>query len=154
MPVIETHLEIAAPKEEVWRILADLGGVQSFHPLVKKSYYNPGKRSGVGASRHCDFKPFGQVEETAIEWNEGESITLRLHDGKGLPPFKKALGTFGVREATGGSVASVRFEYSMRYGPLGALMDVFMVKRQFMKGLRQMLAGLKSYAEDRALATA
>ena len=86
MTHIAGEVHIDAPKDRVWDILADLGGIKNFSPGVTDSHYNPGDERGVGASRHCDLKPFGSVEETAILWNEGESYTLRLHDGKRLPP--------------------------------------------------------------------
>ncbi|MHA1988716.1 MAG: hypothetical protein ACW98D_18990 [Promethearchaeota archaeon] len=31
---IHTQLEIDAPKERVWTIISNLGGIHNFHPLV------------------------------------------------------------------------------------------------------------------------
>ncbi len=37
MTKISSEIRIDAAKEKVWDIIADLGGVQNFHPGVKKS---------------------------------------------------------------------------------------------------------------------
>ncbi len=151
MTRITGDIHIDAPKEHVWDILADLGGIKNFHPGLTDSYYHPGAKRGVGASRHCDLKPFGSLEETVVRWEEGESYTLRIHDGKKVPPFSRAEGTLAVRANGGGSgtVATMTLEYSLKFGPLGRLMNAIMVRRQFEKVIPAVLGGLKKYAESR-----
>ncbi|MEN8145468.1 MAG: SRPBCC family protein [Gemmatimonadota bacterium] len=148
MTRIAAEIHIDAPKELVWDILADLGGIQNYHPGVTASYYNPGDRRGVGASRHCDLKPFGSVEETAIEWHEGESYTLRLHDGKRVPPFKHAAARLAVQPNGPGSVVTMELDYGLRFGLAGRLMDRMAVRSQFSKVLPALLTGLKEHAES------
>ncbi len=63
-----SEIRIDAPKEKVWEIIADLGGVRNFHPGVKKSYYTSDNSKGLRASRICEFLPGGSVEESATEW--------------------------------------------------------------------------------------
>ena len=41
----------------------------------------------------------------------------------------------------------MQFEYGMKFGFVGALMDRLMVKKQFSKAIPGILAGLKHYAE-------
>ncbi len=67
MTRISREIRIHAPKEKVWAAIADLGAIQDFHPGVKKSYYTSEQREGVGASRHCDLKPFGFVVSPQFE---------------------------------------------------------------------------------------
>lgn len=148
MTRIAGEVHIDAPKDRVWDILADLGGIKNFHPGVTDSYYHPGDEKGVGASRHCDLKPFGSVEETAILWNEGESYTLRLHDGKRVPPFRNATGRLAVQPSGSGSVVTMELEYDLRFGLVGRLMDRVVVKSQFSKVVPSVLSGLKKYAES------
>ena len=147
MTRISGEIHIDAPKDRVWEILADLGGIKSYHPGLTDSYYHPGATKGVGASRHCDLKPFGSIEETAIEWNEGESYTLEIHDGKNVPPFEKTTATLAVRESGAGARATMTLEYSLRFGPVGKVMDRMMVRSQFEKVVPAVLGGLKKYAE-------
>jgi carbon monoxide dehydrogenase subunit G len=155
MTHITGDIHINASKEQVWDILADLGGIKSFHPGLTDSYYQPGSaKRGIGASRHCDLKPSGSVEETAVRWEEGESYTLRIHDGKNVPPFILAHGTVAVRANGSGTVASMVVEYSLKFGPLGRLMDALMVRRHFEKVVPAILGGLKKYVESRPATTA
>lgn len=147
MTRIKNEIHIDAPQEQVWDILADLGGIKNYNPSVTNSYYLPGEKRGIGAARHCDLKPFGSVEETAIQWDEGRSYTPLLHDGKKVPPFKKATGRLAVRSNGSGTVASMTLEYDLKYGPLGKLMDLVMVRSQFQKVIPTVLDGLKKYAE-------
>lgn len=149
MTSISEEVWIDAPKERVWETIANLGAIQDFHPGVTKSYYNTGPREGLGASRHCDLRPFGSVDETAVEWRDGEGFTLELHDGRKTPPFKKGLGRMAVRTAREGTIASLSIEYTLRFGPVGALMDRFMVRQQFQRVVPAVLAGLKRHIENR-----
>jgi len=36
--VISGSIEINSAKDNVWKIISNLGGIQNYHPLVKKSY--------------------------------------------------------------------------------------------------------------------
>ncbi len=150
MTRISDSVKIDAPKEDVWAAIADLGDIQQFHPGVKKSYYTTEQREGVGASRRCELKPFGAVDERAIEWKDGESITLEIYDGEKTPPFKTAIAVMSVEGNGDGSVARLVIEYELKYGPLGALMDRVMVRRQFSKIVPAVLRGLKRHMERTA----
>lgn len=69
------EIRIDAPMETVWAKIADLGAIKDYHPGVSKSYYTSERREGVGASRHCDLLPFGEVEERVIEWRTHVAAT-------------------------------------------------------------------------------
>jgi carbon monoxide dehydrogenase subunit G len=148
MARISGEIHIQAAKEEVWATIADLGAVQGFHPGVCTSYYTSERRQGVGASRHCDLKPFGSVEERATEWNEGESVTLEIYDGKSMPPFRAAHGKMSVESNGAGTIARLTLEYEMRYGLLGRVMDRLMVRSRFERMVPAVLAGLKRKMEN------
>ena len=147
---IEAEALIDVDKDTAWRTVADLGDVQSFHPFVTKSYYHTEQLEGVGAARVCEFGGGRSIEEHAIEWHDGSDFTLELRNGKGMPPFKRAIGTMTVEDVDGRSRASLRFEYTLRYGLLGRLMDGMMVRPQFEKTLAAVLEGLKRKLEPAA----
>jgi carbon monoxide dehydrogenase subunit G len=152
MTQVTSEVHIGAPKDRVWDILADLGGIKNYHPGVTDSYYHQGDKKGVGAARHCDLKPFGSVEETAIEWKEGESYTLLLHGGKKVPPFKRATARIAIQPNGSGSVVTMELKYDLKFGLVGRLMDVLVVRSQFSKVVPAVLSGLKKYAESGQLA--
>lgn len=147
MTSVSYKIHVDAPVEKVWNILADFGGVYKYNPGVSSSHATSSSNSGVGASRHCDLKPSGSIEERIIEWNEGESYTLEIYDGAGAPPFKKAFGKLAVKPDGPGTLVTMTIDYSLKFGPVGAIMNMVMVKPFTHKATRGVLAGLKHHAE-------
>jgi len=149
MTTVSAEIQIAAPKARVWAILADLGDVVSFHPFVTKSYYQPtSTRTGVGASRVCEFGPALSVRETAMDWREGQSYILGIDVVKGpKPPIEGFQGHLSVQDIPGGTLARIEMRYEPKYGPLGWLMDRLMIRPQYARMLPGIMAGLKHYVE-------
>ena len=147
MTTISYQIYVEAPSEKVWNILADFGGIYKWSPGVKKSYSTSAANEGLDATRHCDLNPAGAVEERIVDWNEGQSYSLEIYDGKGAPPFKKSLATFSVQPNGPGTTVTATVEYGLKYGPIGALMNLFMVRPFIKKGFQGLLAGLKHHAE-------
>jgi carbon monoxide dehydrogenase subunit G len=148
MTRLTREVHINAPKEKVWEILADFGGVYKFNPNVPKSYCTSTANGGLGATRHCDLAFKGAaIEERIVEWREGQSYTIEIYEGKNTPPFKTATASISVRKDGNGSIVSGTFEYTMKCGPLGALMDKLMMQPQFSQAWSRLFAGLKHYAE-------
>ena len=147
---IAYSVQIDAPKDKVWEILADFPGVSSYNPTVGASRPLTDHHSGVGAERHCDLTISGAyVRERVVEWTEGESYRVHIFDGKRTPPWKNPHAVLSVADGGDGdgTIASGSFEYEMKYRPVGALIDRFMVRPQFGKAFSLILAGLKHQAE-------
>ncbi|RMF77086.1 MAG: SRPBCC family protein [Chloroflexi bacterium] len=147
MTRISDEIRINAPKARVWEVVADIGAVQRYHPAVAKSWYTTEQRDGVGACRHCDLLPMGTVEERITEWNEGESYTIEIYESSKTPPFDKAVAFISLHEDGEETVVRMEITYTMKFGPLGALMDALMVRKQFSKVVPNLLAGLKHHVE-------
>lgn len=142
-------IRIDAPRQIVWAKLTDLGAVQDFNPGVRRSYYTSEQREGIGASRHCDLKPFGSVDERILDWRDGEAFTLEIYQGKNTPPFKKALAHFSVQGDDDGAIVHMTLDYELKYGAVGRLMDLVVVRRQMGKVVHGVLRGLKRHLEKR-----
>ncbi len=139
-----THqVTINAPVDKVWEVLADFGAIDKWAPPVSKSYSTTEANGGVGAGRHCDTS-FGALKEQIVEWEEGRSFTI---DGKTILPMKYARNGFSVSPAGDGTVATAWIDFQMKFGPVGALLDKLVLRRQFRKVLTQGLAGLKYHVE-------
>jgi len=148
LPQLKGDIEIRAPRERVWEVLADLSAVQHYNPMVKSARYASDQRLGIGASRRCELAPMGSIQETAIRWDEGAGYTLKLHGGHGMPPFRTATARFEVTEAGAGTArASFAMDYELKYGPLGWMMDRLMVRAMFGRTVVRVLAGLKEHVE-------
>jgi len=148
MSNIIREIWVDAPQSEVWDVLADFGNIYRFSPTVLKSYSINDKPSGLGAERHNDFSIEGSsVDERIVEWHEGQKLAVELYNGQGMPPWKNAVAEFSVREHKGGTMVRGAINYDMKFGPIGALMDRFMIKPQFGEAFGSQLAGLKHHVE-------
>ena len=74
MSTFSTRIQINAPKEKVWEVLAELGDVYKWNPGVSHSYSTSESSQGEGVTRHCDLQSSGRnigyLEERlpAIGW--------------------------------------------------------------------------------------
>lgn len=148
MTSIKGGVWIDAPRETVWRRLADLGAIHEFHPGLRDSRLIGEQSEGTGARRRCELKAGGHLDEEVMEWKDGERLALVVTGGRGLPPMARAGGRFTLRDATaGGTIVSLTLEYQLRYGWLGGLMDRAFVRREFERTVPGILKGLKNRAE-------
>jgi hypothetical protein len=139
---------IDAPRETVWAKIADLGAIQDYHPGVSRSYYTSEEREGVGASRHCDLLPFGEVEERIVEWRAGDSYAIEIYERKKVPPLKNAVGRLAVTQDGAGTTVQFEIEYDLKFGLLGKLLDRLIVRPRFSKVGPAMLRGLKRHLDN------
>lgn len=143
----ETRIE--APRTEVWKVLADLGSIEKWHPGVVRSYSTSDEPGGEGATRHCDVKGMGGntafLEERAFEWREGESFKMDIYETN--LPIKGNVVTFTVADDGDATLVKISPDYKLKFGLIGSLMDKLMVRRRFEQGIEEMAAGLKRYIE-------
>ena len=146
MASFETQIEIDAPVEEVWKVLADIGNIYRWNPGVVKSHVTTDEETGIGAGRHCDLGGKNYLDEEIVEWEDQKRLTVRII-GTNMP-FKTADIRFVLRRNDETStVVSVSPEYTLKFGVLGKLMDVLLVRRTYIKGMNNMLKGLQTFIE-------
>lgn len=155
MPRFERTVRIDAPRDRVWSLLADFGGIERFHPGLRASRSTSARNEGIGASRHCELRPAGSVEERAVGWDEGRSLRVEIYAGRGTPPldFRRSRIRFELRDDGAGTAVDAVLDYRLRYGPLGALLDRAVVRARLARSLELVLGGLKTYAEHGRKAT-
>ena len=143
MSKLTKEVTINAPKEKVWEVLADFGGVARWAPTINHAVTTSEASSGVGCERECDVAGFGKVKERIVEWEEGNYYTYEI-DGVG--PMKYVRTTWSVTAVGGGSVVTLSINVRMKFGPLGALL-VPVARIAMRKQARLSLAGLKYHVE-------
>lgn len=154
MKAIIKKMKIDAPKNHVWEVVSDLGGIQNYNPGVKKSYYNTEIKSDVGAGRVCEFYPMGKVDERATTWKEGDSYTLHIKPIEKLPFFKEGFAHFKLTtDGNGSTLVEVDFKYHTTGGILGKMMNSLALRRNFEKGFENILMGLKKHIEEGVIIT-
>ena len=147
MTQLKSEIRINAPKEKVWEILADFGGVAAYNLNLRSAHSTSEANGGVGATRHCDLLPMGSIEERIVDWTEGQGYTIDIYEGKGTPPFKSALARIEVHPEGQQTLVTMEMNYSLKFGVVGTAMNKMMVRAQFAKALPRILQGLKIYAE-------
>ena len=140
-----TETRIDAPKDAVWEVLADVGGIYRWNPGVVSSHLTTEEGTGVGACRHCDLGGGNYLDEKVVEWEADKRLTMRII-GTNLP-FGTADIRFTLRSEDGFTIVTVSPDYRVKFGPLGALLDLLYVRRSYTKGMKALLAGLKRHVE-------
>jgi ligand-binding SRPBCC domain-containing protein len=148
MTTLRHQIRIEAPVEEVWKAVADLTAVQHYNPLVVSARRISQRHEGVGAMRRCELKPKGWVEERVWEWNPPYVIGLEVAASDWPIVFMK----WRTELQRDGTATRMRQEmdYKVKFGPLGALMDVLMMRRIVNYGVREAFEALKRYVESGA----
>jgi carbon monoxide dehydrogenase subunit G len=147
MPVVKQALTINAPRERVWAVLADIGSVSQWNPVVTHSAETSGTESpaGVGAARHCELPgSMGAIDEVVTDWNELEAMEF---DIRGARMMREMRGRFELSAVPGGTQVEMSSDFRMGLGPLGALMAAIMGKRMLASNMKRALEGLRSYVE-------
>ncbi len=137
---------INASASEVWHLLADVGNIAQWHPGVKASHLISDKE-GLGASRHCDLGGKNYLDEKVITWKPEQQLTMRIT--KTNLPMTADIH-FHLTPTARGTHVEVRPVYQVNHGLLGLLLDTFYVRKNYKKGMRALLAGLKQHGEARA----
>ena len=65
-------------------------------------------------------------------------------------PLREMRGTWGVEGVAEGSRISMRFDYAMRYGPVGWLLEPLILKRKFRPLAEELLDNWERMIEERA----
>jgi len=145
MRQINVERTVEAPVDAVWAVLADFPNIADWNGGVKKSFSTNDQTDGVGATRHCDLSPAGGLEETVVEWNEGEKLVISI-DSTSKLPFKSGLATFSFDETASATSVSVQYAYEPRFGPVGRLFGPLLDK-QLSKGFTGFLSDLETTAQ-------
>ena len=145
MSTFSEQIQIDAPKQEVWDVLADIGSIHVWHPGVKDSRVTTEGEVGLGSERRCDLGGRTYLQESVVAWSPLQNMTIRILDTN--TPFRTADIHFELHEEGGATTVRVSPQYELKYGPVGKLMDVLMVRTMYRKGMRDLLAGLKRHVE-------
>lgn len=145
-----TETIIEAPVTEVWQALGEIGDIYRWNPGVRASHTTSEQEEGLGATRYCDLGGKNYLDEEVVLWQPNEKLTMRI-TGTNLP-FATADIRFTLRPENGATVVTVSPLYTLKYGPLGELLDRVYVRGSYQKGMQSLLAGLKTYVEEEAAA--
>ena len=147
MTVFTRDIVIEAPVGEVWKVLADIGNIHLWNPGVLSSQVTTPKSTGLGACRHCNLGGKNYLDEEVVEWDVDKRLTMKVN--KTNMPFKSVDVHFTLHSKNGSTVVTVSPEYEVKYGMLGKIMDLLVVRRTYVRAMDELLNGLKQYIETK-----
>src|SRR5215470_12873507 len=146
MTAIHHEVHAACPPERVWALLADLEAVQRYNPGVRRAAVEGSQRTGVGARRACDLMPRGRVVERVTHWEDGRAIGLEVAESDWPIHFMRWVTRI---EGVGGATRITQdLEYSVKFGPLGWLLDSLVMRKKLSSNLDVVFAELVKHAES------
>ena len=147
MGVIVVETMIAAPRERVWGILADLKSIPDYHPWVTRAVLAPGNKAGVGAGRMVHMRDgTNWVNERVAVWDEGNRFVLEMVATS--YPLSTRVVTTELADADGRNTrVRVTADYRFKYGPIGFVLDFLFLRNGVHRLFTDSLVGLKSFAE-------
>ncbi len=146
MRTITVSRRIPSAPAKVWAVLADFPNISTWNTGVAKSFATSDSTSGVGAQRHCDLVPFGELEETVKEWDDPRRMVISIDSAKKLPIAHGEV-TFALSAADDATEVSVTYTYQPRFGLLGQIMGNLALDGQLTKGFKGFLKDLDAASQ-------
>lgn len=127
---VSTQIVLDMPREQAWKKLRDISLAHNYVPGIIKTEIVSEQREGVGASRYVYRSEKSYIQETVVEWDEGQGFLIRLHRGdKPAPPFRDARFRYRlVDEGPDKTLFTASLEYELPWGALGAWLEKRMEK--------------------------
>ncbi|HRC91900.1 MAG: SRPBCC family protein [Saprospiraceae bacterium] len=146
MAIIHNEITVNASIDAVWVMLANPELLDQYDPTVKKSTLISPEKTGVGAKRKVtmmDGKNW--FEEKITEFKPNEVLTYQLTACSF--PIKELKHGYSFEKAGNQTTIKQVMTYTVKFGLLGKLLDLLMIRKQSDKGIKKFFAGLKSYVE-------
>lgn len=125
MRTVQVTKTLDAPQQSVWNVLYDFPNISQWNSGVTSSFAT-GQELGVGAQRHCDLSPTGQLEETLVELDEPTRAVVSIDTAKRIP-IKRGRVEFLLEPVGSGTKVTINYSYAPIGGPLagvvGRVMD-------------------------------
>ncbi len=147
MGKLNHKVTINAPVDKLWEVLTDLERVAVYNPMVKTAQYVSNNKTGVGASRECQFNPKGKVRERVTAIDEKKSISMEMYESD-WPLEYMRWTNYLTPNGNNSTILETHTEYKVKFGVLGTVMDSLMMKPKFNKVLNDLFVNMKTYVEN------
>lgn len=143
MPEFTIARRIGAPIETEWDVLDDFGDIQRWNPGVSASALTSEGPVAEGTTRHCDFSPFGAVNERIDAYAPKERMTVNIFETFKLP-LSDAVADFNIPPDDDATTLTLHYHYTLNR--LGRLAKGT-TDKQMRKGITGLVDGLQRESE-------
>ncbi|MDD0977032.1 SRPBCC family protein [Pseudomonas fontis] len=146
MKVASHSVVVALSPAQAWKKLKDLSLAPHYVPGLTGLRLHPGVREGVGASRRV-FRKGGQwLDESVVQWQDGEGFVLVLHKASGGAPlpFRQASFHYSLKAQGQGTRITTSLHYRLR----GGWLVERLLRASFARVVRQIGENLGAYYES------
>jgi ribosome-associated toxin RatA of RatAB toxin-antitoxin module len=148
MGKIYNEISIEASIEKIWNILADPAVLDRYDPTVKKSTLISNEKTGLGAKRKVDMLDGKNwFEEKIVVFEPNKTLTYQLTDCSF--PLKGLKHSYTFETVGNQTKVKQEMEYMVKFGLVGKILDVLMIRKQSNAGVKKFFEGLKKYAETK-----
>ena len=140
---LSVSVSINAPKAVVWEKMSRFDEVAKWTKSVHKSYFSGVKTQGKGAKRVCEVPGYGTVYETVTWWEANKGFSYEAETT--ITEFAK--NTWTIEEKGSQTLLTIQPEFKVKYGFIGKIMEVLLLKPKLKKQLPEVLAEFKYYVE-------
>ena len=152
---VQISVVVDIPHSEAWTILRDFSVSHNYVPNITRTEIVSSKRAGLGAHRKVYDADGDFLEETVIDWREGEGFVIKLHNGdEPMAPFTRAEFHYALQtHAPGKTTIALTMLYQLPMGSLGDALGGWFIDPVVEDNLTQVAAGMKHYYETGTPAT-
>ena len=148
---VSATVRIEVSHARAWALLRKLELAERYVPGVERCTITSRQHEGVGASRRIAQRNRPALQETVVEWIDGEGFTLELHEphGEHAPmPFSQARFTYRIARAGTRAVhAELSLRYALRGGALGKVADALVMRSAMREQVEAVAAAMKAFYE-------
>lgn len=146
MATIHNEIDIDAPADKIWSVLATPDLLEKYDSTVRKSSLISDVKTDCGAKRKVEMQDGKNwFEEVITVCEAGKSLTYELTACSF--PVNKLTHSYSFQKLDGQTRVLQVMEYTVKFGILGKIMDYLIIRKRSDTGIKKFFAGLKSYIE-------
>ncbi len=144
---VEKSIEISVAPDIIWPFLVDPDKMVMWFDSFKICKYVGEKRAGLGTAYYVEEKvpgPLRKINFEAINWNEDESLTLKMTSGKNVNSYEIR---WNLKSTLSGTIFHFIEEIGMPFGVIGKILGI-LGQGIADKMVESMLIKLKTLSEE------
>ena len=119
---VDKSIQILATPENIWPFLVQPEKLIMWFDSFIKCEYSSEKKSGIGTAYYVEEKvpgPLRKINFEAVDWDENESLTLKMSSGKNVSSYEIR---WNLHEVQSGTTFHFVEDVGMPFGVIGKVL--------------------------------